>query len=270
MSDHYQTLGVKRDASPDEIKKAYRKLAGQHHPDREGGDKAKFQSVQTAYETLSDASKRAQYDNPVSNQNFNFEFQGGPGGFDLNNIFSMFGAQFQFHQPGFHPHQQRQTHTRMSLWITLQDVAQGGKRPVTVGTQQGTMTIEIEIPLGIEDGANIQYPGIGPGNTDLIVNFRIHQHPKWHRDGLNLTTDHSISVWDCLVGGETKVKDILGNEYTLSIPPMSQPGSLLRLKGKGLASRHTVPGDLLIRLHTKMPNKISPELIDLIKEEQKK
>lgn len=270
MSDHYQTLGVNRDASPDEIKKAYRKLAGKYHPDREGGDKAKFQSIQTAYETLSDTSKRAQYDNPATNQHFNFEFQGGPGGFDFNNIFNMFGAQFQFHQQGFHPHQQRQTHTRMSLWITLQDVAQGGKRPVTVGTQQGTMTIEIEIPLGIEDGDNIQYPGIGPGNTDLIVNFRIHQNPKWHRDGLNLITDHTISVWDLLVGGETKVKDILGNEYNLSIPSMSQPGSMLRLKGKGLASRHTTPGDLLIRLHAKMPNKISPSLIELIKEEQKK
>ena len=261
MSDHYQTLGVKRDAGPDEIKKAYRKLASQHHPDK-GGDKAKFQSIQSAYETLSDQQKRSQYDNPMP-QGFNFEFHGGPGGFDINNIFSMFGAQF-------HPQQQRQTHTRMSLWITLQDVAQGGKRPVNIGTQQGAMTIEIEIPLGIDDGDNVQYSGIGPGNTDLIVNFRIHQNPKWQRNGLTLTTDHSISVWDCLVGGETKVKDILGNEYTLSIPPLSQPGSLLRLKGKGLASRNTMPGDLLIRLHTRMPNKISPELIDLIKEEQKK
>jgi DnaJ-class molecular chaperone len=158
----------------------------------------------------------------------------------------------------------------MSLWITLQDVAQGGKRPVNVGTQQGTMTIEIEIPLGIEDGDNVQYPGLGPGNTDLIVNFRIHQHPKWQRTGLHLTTDHIVSVWDCLIGGETKIKDILGNEYTLSIPPLSQPGSLLRLKGKGLASRQGQPGDLLIRLHSKLPNKISSELIDLIKEEQKK
>jgi DnaJ-class molecular chaperone len=267
MSDYYQTLGVQRNAAPDEIKKAYRKLASQHHPDK-GGNHAKFQEVQKAYETLSDDSKRAQYDNPMSNQGFNFEFQGGPGGFDLNNIFSMFGAQF--HQQGFHPQQQRQTHTRMSLWITLQDVAQGGKRPVTVGTQQGSMNIEIEIPLGIEDGDNVQYSGIGPGNTDLIVNFRIHQHPKWHRNGLNLTTDHSISIWDCLVGGESKVKDILGNEYTITIPPMSQPGSLLRLKGKGLASRNSQPGDLLIRLHTRMPGKISPELINLIKEEQMK
>jgi curved DNA-binding protein len=262
MSDHYQTLGVQRNAGPDEIKKAYRKLASQHHPDK-GGDKAKFQSIQSAYDTLSDQQKRSQYDNPMP-QGMHFEFNNGGGGFDFNNIFSMFGAQFQQQHPG------HQTHTRMSLWVTLQDVAQGGKRPVNVGTQQGSMTIEIEIPLGLNDGDNIQYPGIGPGGTDLIVNFRIHQHPKWQRNGLSLITDHQISVWDCLVGGETTIKDILGNQLTLSIPPLTQPGSLLRLKGRGLASRQNAPGDLLVRIHAKMPNKLSDDLANLIKEEQKK
>lgn len=263
MSDHYQTLGVKRDASPDEIKKAYRKLASQHHPDRTGGDKHKFQEIEQAYRTLSDPQQRAQHDNPMP-QGFNFEFNG-PGGFDFNNIFSMFGAQF-------HPGQQQrhQTHTRMSLWVTLQDVAQGGRRPVNVGTQQGSMTIEIEIPLGINDGDNIQYPGLGPGGSDLIVNFRIHQNPKWQRNGLNLMTDHQVSVWDCLVGGETEIKDILGNQLSLSIPPLTQPGGLLRLKGRGLASRQSAPGDLLVRIQAKMPNKLSDELSNLIKEEQKK
>lgn len=261
MNDYYQTLGIKRDASPDEIKKAYRKLASQHHPDK-GGDKIKFQEVQKAYETLGDDSKRNQYDNPSHNVHFEF---GGPTGFDINNIFSMFGAQF-------HPNQQRhqQTHTRMGLWVTLQDVAQGGRRPVTVGTQQGSMTIEIEIPLGLNDGDNIQYAGIGPGGTDLIINFRIHQNPKWHRNGLHLTTEHQVPVWDCLIGGITEIKDILGNQLSLTIPPLTQPGSLLRLKGRGLASRQGPPGDLLVRLQARMPAKLSDELTNLIKEEQKK
>jgi molecular chaperone DnaJ len=132
------------------------------------------------------------------------------------------------------------------------------------------MTIEIEIPLGLNDGDNIQYPGIGPGGTDLIVNFRIHHHPKWQRNGLTLTMDHQISVWDCLVGGTTEVKDILGNQFTLNIPPLTQPNSLLRLKGCGLASRQGPPGDLLVRIHVKMPSSISDELTALIKETQKK
>ena len=266
MSDHYQTLGVQRGATPDEIKKAYRKLAGQHHPDK-GGDKLKFQEIQKAYEVLSDDSKRGQYDNP--NQGFHFEFNGGPnGGFDFNNIFSMFGQQFHGGpQPG---HRQRQQFTRMSLWVTLQDVASGGKRTVAAGTQQGTMNIEIEIPLGINDGDNVQYTGIGPGGTDLIVNFRIHNNPKWQRNGLNLTVDHQISIWDCLVGGETEIKDVLGNPISITIPPCSQPGGLLRLKGRGLAQRQGNPGDLLVRIQAKMPTSLDTDLVERIKQEQKK
>ena len=267
MSDYYQTLGVQRNATPDEIKKAYRKLAGQHHPDKDGGDKHKFQEIQKAYEALSDPNKRAQYDNPMP-QGFHFEFGGDGAGFDFNNIFSMFGQQFRGGpQPGRGP---RQQFTRMSLWVTLQDIASGGKRAVNVGTQHGTSTIEIEIPLGINDGDNVQYAGIGPGGTDLIVNFRIHNNPKWQRNGLNLTTDHQVSIWDCLVGGETEIRDILNNPISITIPPCSQPGGLLRLKGRGLAPRQGTPGDLLVRLQAKMPSSIDPELAELIKQQQKK
>jgi DnaJ-class molecular chaperone len=260
MTDHYQTLNVARGASQEEIKKAYRKLAGQHHPDKEGGDKIKFQEIQKAYEILSDEQKRTQYDNPGHNMHFEF---GSPGGFDFSSIFNMFGQQV-------HQQQHRQSHTRMSLWVTLQDVAQGGKRPVTVGTSHGTMNMEIEIPLGIEDGDNVQYPKIGPGGTDLIVNFRIHPNPKWARTGLHLTTEHVISVWDCMVGGPTEIRDILGNQISLTIPALTQPNSLLRLKGRGLASRQGSTGDLLVRIQAKMPSNISAELSELIKQEQKK
>lgn len=259
MTDHYQTLNISRGASQDEIKKAYRKLAGQYHPDK-GGDKVKFQEIQAAYSVLSDDQKRAQYDNP--GQNIHFEF-GNPGGFDFSSIFNMFGQQV-------HQQSHRQSHTRMSLWVTLQDVAQGGKRPVTVGTSHGTMNIEIEIPLGIEDGDNVQYPKLGPGGTDLIVNFRIHPNPKWARAGLHLTTEHAISIWDCMVGGTTEIRDILGNQINLTIPALTQPGSLLRLKGRGLSSRQGSTGDLLVRIQAKMPSNISTELSELIKQEQKK
>jgi len=262
MSDYYSTLGVSRDASPEEIKKAYRRLASEHHPDK-GGNTEKFQEIQAAYSVLSDDQKRAEYNQPQSN-NFSFEFNTGPGGFDFTNIFNMFGQQFH------HPHQQRQQHLRMSLWVTLQDVAQGGRRPVTVGTSHGTMTIEIEIPLGINDGDNVQYSGLGPGGSDLVVNFRIHPNPKWQRNGLNVTTDQPVSIWDCLVGGEVEIRDILNNPMTLTIPPLTQPGSLLRLKGKGLASRNGLPGDLLIRIQAQIPSYIDPELIEKIKQIQKK
>lgn len=127
MTDYYQTLGVDKDATPDAIKQAYRRLASQHHPDR-GGNTAKFQELQQAYSTLSDPQKRAAYDTP-SGPSIN---PGNPG-FDFDNIFSVFGARFAHQQQ-----QQRNYHARMTLWITLQDVAQGGRRPISVGTHQGT------------------------------------------------------------------------------------------------------------------------------------
>ena len=266
--DHYSTLGVNKDASPDDIKRAYRKLASQHHPDK-GGNKEAFQKVQQAYETLSNPQARQQYDQPQP-QGFHFDFGGGgPQGFDFNNIFSMFGAQFGQGHP-FQQQQQRQHQTRMSLWVKLEDVAQGGKRPVTIGTQHGTMTVEIDIPYGINDGDHVQYAKIGPNGTDLIVNFRIHPNPKWQRNGLNLTVDHQVSVWDCLVGGETTLTDILGNQLTLTIPPLTNPNSLLRLKGRGLPNRQGQPGDLLVRINTRMPAFIDPQLADQIRQLQKK
>jgi curved DNA-binding protein len=262
MSDPYQTLGVPKNATQDDIKKAYRKLASATHPDK-GGDTKKFQDIQSAYAILSDEQKRAQYDNPAQNVEFNF----GPGGFDFNTIFNMFGAGQGAPRPGQHP---RQTQTRMSLWITLQDVAKGGKRTVSVGTQHGTSNIEIEIPLGINDGDNVQYNGIGPGGTDLIINYRIHPNPKWQRSGLTVVTEHIVSIWDCLAGCDTEVADLLGNQYTVNIPPLTPPGSLMRLKDKGLRNGQGKTGDFLIRVQAKMPSAISEELLTLIKAAQLK
>lgn len=263
MTDYYSILGVARGADADEIKRAYRRLAGQHHPDREGGDKAKFQQIQEAYATLSDNQKRAQYDSPQS-QGFHFEFGGQPGGFDFDSIFSMFGQRFQQGHPA-HAQQARPTQTRISLWVRLEDVAAGGKQTVALGTQHGTMNIEIEIPFGINDGDHVQYARIGPNGTDLIISYRIHANAKWSRNGLNLTVDHPVSVWDCLIGGETTVTDILGNNLTLTIPALTQPGSLLRLKGRGMAARQGPAGDLLVRIVARMPNSIDPVLAEQIR-----
>ena len=261
MTDYYSTLGVDRNASSDDIKSAYRKMAMKHHPDR-GGSNEEFQRIQEAYAVLSDDQKRAEYSNPQQNH-FSFQFgQGGQGGgFDFNNIFNMFNQ---------HHHQQPPPQTRMSLWITLADVARGGSRPVTISTHAGVMTVEIDIPRGINDGDNVQYGRIGPNGTDLIVNFRIHPNPKWQRNDLSLTAEHPISIWDCLVGGETQVQDILGNTITMVIPPLTQPGSLLRMKGRGLSDRSGRVGDLFVRLQARMPAKLDPELAKMIEEHRHK
>jgi curved DNA-binding protein len=254
MTNYYQTLGVDRTATPDEIKRAYRKLASQHHPDREGGDKHKFQEIEQAYRTLSDPQQRAQHDNPRSP----FGNPGGQG-FDFESIFDIFGTRFQ------HPGQQRQTQrAMMTLWITLPDVARGGKKTISVGTHQGTTTVEIQIPQGLEDGDGVQYGGVGPGGMDLVITFRIHPNPKWQRQGTNLTLDHELSIWDLIMGGDTHVEDILGNRLSLSIPARTQPGTIFRLKGRGLGHRNGSQGDLMVRVQARIPNDIPQTIIDAI------
>ena len=255
MKDYYHTLGVEPNANPDEIKRAYRRLASQHHPDK-GGDKHRFQEIEEAYRTLSDPQKRAMHDNPHPHNGFGFH--AGPTGFDFESIFDIFGAKFQ------HPHQRRAQHAIMTLWLTLTDVAKGSNKTVSVGTVHGNSTVEIEIPRGINDGDSIQYAGIGPAGMDLIVTYRIHPDPRWNRNGLTLQTEESVSVWDLILGTELPVRDILGNTLSLTIPAGTQPGTALRLKNRGLTNRSGQTGDLLVRIQGRIPEKISPELLDHI------
>jgi DnaJ-class molecular chaperone len=260
MQNPYQTLGVDRNVSADEIKRAYRKLASQHHPDK-GGDKTRFQEIQAAYDTLSNAQKRAAYDNP------HHQFDGlGSQPFNFDSIFNVFGARFG------HPQQQRQQNQRamMSLWITLPDVARGGPKTISVGTQQGTMTVEIEIPPGIDDGASVQYPGIGPGGMDLVITFRIHPNPRWERQANNLITDQTIDVWSLILGCDINVQDILGNSLSLTVPSGTQPNTLLRLRGRGLKNRSGQTGDLLIRVQAQIPKDIPEDLIAVIRSKYQK
>lgn len=259
MKNFYDILGVKSSATPDEIKRAYRKLASQHHPDK-GGDVKKFQEIEEAYRTLSDPQKRQQYDNPQPDFG-NFGFQAGPGmqGFDFDTIFDIFGARFG-------QQQRRPQQARMSLWIQLQDVASGGKRTISVGTPTGTSTVEIDIPLGIDDGDTVQYPGLAPGGIDLIVSFRIHPNPRWFRQGLNLTTEYTVNIWDLILGSESRLRDILGTEIAFTIPANCQPGTILRLRGRGLRHRNGQQGDLMVKLQARLPENIDADLLELIRQ----
>lgn len=266
MKNHYQTLGVDRSASADDIKRAYRRLASQHHPDK-GGDKTQFQEIQKAYEILGDPQRRQQYDNPgMGGFGGGHPFGGGAGGpFNFESIFDIFGTRFSHGGPSFH---QPRAQARMTLWVSLVDVAAGQKRTISVGTAQGTVAVEIEIPLGINDGDNVQYPGVAPGGVDLIVQFRIHPNPAWQRQGLNLITEQSVSVWDCILGGELQLRDILGNQLSLTVPARTQPGTTLRLRGRGLPNGQGSVGDLLVRIQAAIPSNIDPALLDMIEQKR--
>ena len=256
MPDHYQTLGVDRTASPEDIKRAYRRLASQHHPDK-GGDTQQFQAIQQAYDVLSDPTQRQAYDRPQP------EFQFGPGvnfGFNFEDVFGMFN-------------QQRQAQARvlrLSVWITLRDIAAGERRIVSLATATGAHTVEIDIPHAINDGDSVRYLGIGPGGTDIVVQFRIQPHPQWQRSGLHLTVDHAVSVWDMIEGGTLEVQDVLGNQIAVSVPAESRAGSLLRLRNRGLSDGKGNHGDMLVRIQPAITYPVPVEIRQAIRESRGK
>ena len=231
-------------------------MAAKHHPDR-GGDTAQFQKIQQAYDTLGNEQQRAAYDQPQS------PFQGFQGGghFNFDEIFNMFGARF--HAGGGRSHSQ----VRMSLWITLRDVAVGGSRPVAVSTHQGSSTIEIQIPAGIEDGDSVQYPNLAPGGGDLIVTFRIQPDERWQRNGSTVLREEPISIWTLIQGGSVTITTLADERITVAIPNNTQPGTMLRVRGKGLPNRQGQPGDLIIKAQAQIPKTISPTLLAAIRQE---
>jgi|TARA_R110000868_G_scaffold404503_1_gene682748 curved DNA-binding protein len=257
--DHYKTLGITTAAAPDEIKKAYRKLASQHHPDK-GGTTAKFQEIQTAYDTLSDPVKRNEYDNPKPKfGNFGQHPHPNSQHFDFETIFDVFGAKFNNTN-----RQQHRAISRVNLTISLVDVATGGKRTVSLG---GPTTIEIDLPRGINTGDSLHFKGLAPGGGDLVISFRVREDPIWQRHGANLHTEHVVDIWDLIIGAESTIKDLLGQEITIVIPPSTQPGARLRLRGKGLPDRAGT-GDIIIQIQAKIPSDIPEDLLNMIKQKR--
>lgn len=255
MKDYYKILNVAKSATADEIKQAYKKLAMKHHPDR-GGDAAMFQDISEAYNILSDDNKRAEYDNPNSGIHINVN-HGNPFGHNFNFGNDAFQQFFDQH------HQQHRPQQRLTLWIGLDTAIVGGKQVIAIATQQGRTTVEISIPPAVDDGASVRYPGIAAGGLDIIITFKIHPHPKWERKGLDLWTIVDADFWQLIIGSSATVNTILGNALTFTIPPKSNPGTILRLKGQGVQAKGA-NGDLYIRLQATMPANIPTEIIEIL------
>ena len=258
MTDYYSVLGVPRTATDEDIKRAYRRLASQHHPDK-GGDKERFQEVQQAYSVLSDATQRQQYDNPAAGFQPGFHAQG----FDFDSIFQMFGARFG--DP-----RQSSGSARIQIWISLADAVQGGNRTIAVSSPAGQNNIEIAVPAGIEDGVSVRYPRLAPGGLDLVITFRIRPESGWHRQDHDLIHDRAVSVWDLMLGSDVTITTLEGRQLSVDIPAGTQPGSLLRLRGLGMPSRQRpgARGDLMIRVQAQIPTSMSPELEQLLRRER--
>lgn len=268
---HYETLGVAETASQDEIKRAYRKLASQHHPDK-GGDTKKFQEIQNAYDAISDEGRRQQYDNERRNPGGGVHFQFNSG--DINDIFKQFGfgngdpfAQFrQNNQP------RRNKDLKVELSVSLSSTLEEQTKTISVATTSGQReTVEVKIPKGITNGTSIKYPGLGDNlftslqRGDLYVQLMVQPNDNFWSQGIDLYTKISVNCLQAIVGGDAIVNGLDGKVFSLTIPKGTQPGVKFRASGQGLYQLNSnVRGDLYIEMSVTIPQNLTPTQLALV------
>ena len=299
--DFYKVLGVSRNATPDDIQKAYRKLARKYHPDinTEKNAKKKFQQIQQAYEVLNDPQKREMYDRYGSS----FESAGagpgpgggtwrtgtGPGGFEGFDFSQLFGGgdaaaaegpfgQF-FQQAAGRSgggrraaaRSRRGTDVRHEIEIPFHTAVTGGETRLIIrrGESAREETIAAKIPAGVDDGQTIRLRGQGepgPNNGvpgDLLITIRVTPHPLFRRKGLDLEVDVSVTVGEAALGTKVDVPSPHGT-IAMKIPAGASSGKRLRIKGQGV-HRKEEKGDLYAVIQIALPSHIDSASVELLK-----
>lgn len=268
--DFYEVLGVERSADEETIKKAYRKLARQYHPDRNPGDQAaeaKFKEVQEAYDVLGDKEKRQQYDRFGFVGDGGFPgHSGGPagGGFhgfstgdidpetlqDILGRFGFGGMGAGGPEAGRRTRRTRPAQTvEAEVRVPFLTAALGGTLGLNINGQQ----VDLKVPAGIEEGGKLRLKGQAGAGSDLIVKVKIEPHPYFRREGNNVSLEAPLSIAEALLGTKLDVPTLDGTQVTVKIPPGTSSGARLRLRGKGING-----GDQYIEIKIVVP-KISDE-----------
>jgi DnaJ-class molecular chaperone len=274
MTDHYNTLGVSKTANPDEIKKAYRKLASQHHPDK-GGNKEKFQEIQSAYSVLSDEQKRAEYDNPKPQ--FGGEFNDGvPPGFE--DIFGqMFGGGRNPFGDVFGRRSQpiRNRTLNLQTQITLEESFSGKELIATVQLPSGRdQILEVKIPAGIRDGTVLRLSGMGDDivssapRGDIHLGVHIIPHSVYQRNGDDLIRTLKISCLEAIVGCSKQFDTIEGKTLEINIPAGIQHAQIMNVQGHGMPKMEDarMRGRLLLSIDITVPTNLTDIQKDTIRQ----
>lgn len=235
MTDYYSILGVSEKASPDEIKKAYRKLANQHHPDK-GGDQAKFKDISVAYDTLGDANKKAEYDQQRMHGGRQHHFNTGNGGFqDFNDIFGggfdPFGHRSNPFSDIFGRQMRKNRDLNIQCQISLLDSYVGKQLEANFQLPSGRkQTVVIDVPPGVVNGDTIRYAGLGDDTVaqlprgNLNVTLVVMADPVFERRGDDLYTTLEINPIESIIGCRKTVKTITGSTMDLEIRPGVESG----------------------------------------------
>ena len=292
MRDPYEILGIAKTANETEIKKAFRTLAKKHHPDKHAGDAAaqkRFQEISGAYDILGDKQKRAQYDagaigadgnpkgfdprqggfrqgNPFGGgfgggggpgaREFHFSFDDAPGGAaGFEDIFAdlMGGGR---RAKGAQGRAAKGEDFAAAVTVSFAEAAGGGTRRVML---QNGEQIDVKIPAGVKDGQVVRVKGRGGGggrggpNGDILLTVSVAPHPFMTRDGNDIRMDLPVTLKEAVLGAKVPVPTLTGT-VSLSVPPNSNTGTVLRLKGKGIAANDG-PGDFYVRLVVTLPEK---------------
>lgn len=269
---HYETLGVAETATAEEIKKAYRRLASQHHPDR-GGDTAKFQAIQSAYDVVSDPQRREQYDLERRGGGPNIHFQWNNGHPDISDIFRQFGFGGGDPFGQFRQHQRRNKDLRIEIPIPLVTTLEEQTKIVSVQTTNGQReTVEVRIPRGVTNGTNIKYANLGDNlfNTiprgDLYVQINVHNAENYVVQGIDLHTRINVNCFIATAGGTATVTGLDGKMFLINIPAGTQPGLKFRIPEQGLYQLNsTVRGDLYAEIAISIPQNLSTEQLEIVK-----
>lgn len=297
--DYYKILGVERNASEEDIRKAYRKLAMQYHPDRNPNDKQaeeRFKEINEAYQVLNDPEKRPVYDRLGSDYSswqrrgapgdFNWDQYGGgyPGGVrveygDLEDLFggaggfsdffrTIFGREAQGAAPGgggtrSRSRQQQPQGYQQELEVSLEEAYQGTTRLLQTDGKQK----QVRIPAGVRTGSKVRVAGAGPNGLDLYLIVDVKDDPRFERRGNDLHTTATVDVFTAILGGEAEVETLAG-KVKLTIPAGTQPEQVFRLGGRGMPSvkNSSEKGDLYVRLKVQIPKYLSPKQRELLEE----
>lgn len=276
--DFYKVLGVDKKAGADEIKKKYRSLARELHPDKNKGDSVKeekFKSISEAYEILSDAKKRAEYDEARSlyeRGGFRAPMGGqGQQSGDFNDIFGggnpqdIFANLFGGGRRGPRKGQDLQTEAT----ITFRESIFGTTLDLRLATDRGaTQNITARVPAGVNDGAKIRVKGKGAegeaGPGDLFILLHVKPHAIFARKGENLTLTLPVTFAEAALGADIKVPTMSGDDVTVRIAPGTSNGRTLRVKGRGITKGSTT-GDLLVSVDVQVPQRVDGKALEALK-----